>query len=225
PTTTNETIRRQIYWTMLSGGAGHLYGNKYVVFFDDPTWKTHLTTTAEAQVTLSNSLFLPRRWYDLVPDQSHTVLTTGFGTYATTGDVLQTDYATAARTPDGTLAMIYVPTTRTIGVDMGTFSGPVTARWFDPTTGALTPLTGSAFANVGVTQLAVPGAHADAATDWVLLLEAVPAGPDTSPPSTPGGLVATAVSSSQVSLSWSPSTDNVSVAGYSIFRDGSPVGT
>ncbi len=47
-----------------------------------------------------------------------------------------------------------------------------------------------------------------------------PAAPDTVAPSTPTGLVATAVSASRINLSWSASTDNVAVAGYRVFRDG-----
>lgn len=43
---------------------------------------------------------------------------------------------------------------------------------------------------------------------------------DMTPPSTPIGLTATAASSSQIDLSWTPSTDNVGVAGYRIYRNG-----
>jgi endo-1,4-beta-xylanase len=42
--------------------------------------------------------------------------------------------------------------------------------------------------------------------------------PDTSPPSGPAGLVASATTSSSISLAWAPSTDNVGVSGYQIFR-------
>src|SRR2546422_157047 len=48
---------------------------------------------------------------------------------------------------------------------------------------------------------------------------------DTTPPSVPAGLSASAVSSSQINLSWTASTDNVGVAGYSIFRGGVKIGT
>ena len=48
---------------------------------------------------------------------------------------------------------------------------------------------------------------------------------DTVPPSTPTGLTATAVSATQINLSWNPSTDNVGVTGYQIFRNGTQVGT
>ncbi len=47
--------------------------------------------------------------------------------------------------------------------------------------------------------------------------------PDRTPPSTPDGAVAAGTSTSQVSLSWSPSTDNVGVAGYEVLRDGKVV--
>jgi chitodextrinase len=48
---------------------------------------------------------------------------------------------------------------------------------------------------------------------------------DTTPPSMPTNLTATAVSSSQINLSWSASTDNVAVTGYKIFRNGAQVAT
>ena len=53
----------------------------------------------------------------------------------------------------------------------------------------------------------------------------VPPVPDTESPSTPTGLSATAVSSSQINLAWTASTDDVAVTGYKIFRNGNQVGT
>lgn len=43
---------------------------------------------------------------------------------------------------------------------------------------------------------------------------------DSSAPSIPTGLTATAISTSQINLSWTASTDNVAVTGYQVFRDG-----
>src|SRR6185503_16838505 len=42
---------------------------------------------------------------------------------------------------------------------------------------------------------------------------------DTQPPSTPAVLSASAVSSTQVNLSWTLSTDNVGVTGYQVLRN------
>ena len=48
---------------------------------------------------------------------------------------------------------------------------------------------------------------------------------DTQPPSVPANVTATAVSSSQINVSWSASTDNTGVAGYDVYRNGGLVGS
>ena len=48
-------------------------------------------------------------------------------------------------------------------------------------------------------------------------------GGDTLPPSAPTGLTVTAVSSSQINLSWNASSDNIGVTGYKIFRNGTQI--
>ena len=50
-------------------------------------------------------------------------------------------------------------------------------------------------------------------------------GSDTMPPTVPNGLVITAVSSSEVKVSWKPSADDRGVAGYKIYRNGMYVKT
>jgi chitodextrinase len=59
----------------------------------------------------------------------------------------------------------------------------------------------------------------------VALIPAVGAPFDTTPPSTPTNLSATAVSSSQINLSWTASTDDYAVTGYKIYRGGVQAGT
>ena len=48
---------------------------------------------------------------------------------------------------------------------------------------------------------------------------------DTQPPSVPTGLATTSVASGSVSLSWNASSDNVGVAGYTVYRNGTLYGT
>jgi chitodextrinase len=48
---------------------------------------------------------------------------------------------------------------------------------------------------------------------------------DTQAPTAPSGLTATAMSSSQINLSWNASTDNVGVVGYSVYRGGAQIAT
>ena len=49
--------------------------------------------------------------------------------------------------------------------------------------------------------------------------------PDTTAPTAPTGLTATAVSAGRIDLAWTGSTDNVGVTGYKIFRDGAQIAT
>jgi hypothetical protein len=64
-------------------------------------------------------------------------------------------------------------------------------------------------------------------SSWVLASGTSSAGtaPNTTSPSAPSNVAATAVSSSQINLSWTASTDNVSINGYNIYRNGSQIGT
>jgi len=48
---------------------------------------------------------------------------------------------------------------------------------------------------------------------------------DTSAPTTPNGLTATAAGATEIGLSWNASSDNVGVTGYQIRRDGAVIGT
>src|SRR5207249_3420113 len=49
--------------------------------------------------------------------------------------------------------------------------------------------------------------------------------PDTTPPTVPTGLTASAASSSQINLSWTASSDNVGVSGYRVYRNGTQIAT
>jgi hypothetical protein len=167
---TPAILRRQEYWTSLSGATGQLYGNHYTWVFSTG-WKNQLDTPGAVQIAHVKALFEPRAWYELVPDQVHTVVTAGYGTFSSTGSIDGNDYVTAARTPSGTLVMAYVPSARTVTVDMSQLSGPATARWYNPVVGTFTSLTGSPFAHTGSNDFTTPGTHADGAKDWVLILE------------------------------------------------------
>jgi chitodextrinase len=48
---------------------------------------------------------------------------------------------------------------------------------------------------------------------------------DTQPPTVPTSLTATAISTSQINLAWTASTDNVGVVGYNVYRDGVKIDT
>jgi len=64
-----------------------------------------------------------------------------------------------------------------------------------------------------------------AATDSFNIHATVTGVADATAPSIPTGLTATAVSVSAINLSWTASTDNVSVTGYQVFRDSIQIAT
>ena len=195
-----RSLRRQEYWTMLSGATGQVYGSAYTWRLAKG-WEGKIDSPGASQFRVMKDFFIQRRWYDLVPDQDHAVVVRGYGqlaeyvgrlaarygnrplpfdpvarlnAYTKLGLVSRNTFAPAARTADGTLAVAYLPTSRTVTVAMSTLSGPVTGRWFDPTSGSYIPITGSPFANVGSHDFQPPGINKAGDDDWVLVLEANP---------------------------------------------------
>src|SRR5206468_1648694 len=106
-------LRRQEYWSILSGAAGQFYGNHYTWQFADG-WKDNLDTTGSKQVGYFAKLFGGLPWYQLVPDQTHQVVTGGYGRFSATGNVGSSNYVTTAVTRDRRVAISYLPNGGTI---------------------------------------------------------------------------------------------------------------
>jgi hypothetical protein len=164
-----ENLRRQEYWTALSGTTGQLYGSAYSWRLQGD-WADNLDTIGIRQLSYVKQLFESRKWYDLVPDRDHQVLTHGFGHYSKDDSITTDTYATAARTTDGALVMAYLPDIRKVTIDMSQLSGQTTARWFDPSNATFTAI--GSFADSGTQDFTPPGNNGDGDGDWVLLLEA-----------------------------------------------------
>jgi len=59
-------LRRQEYWTMLSGACGQLYGNRYLWPFLSG-WQRYLDTPGSAQLGYLKALFEEQRWWTWYP--------------------------------------------------------------------------------------------------------------------------------------------------------------
>ena len=102
-------------------------------------------------------LFTSRAFYMLVPDQGHTVLTAGFESGTT--------YAAAARASDGSSVIAYIPTRRTVTIDLSQIAGTsARAWWFNPRTAETTLI--NTYPTTGSTTFTPPDAN-----DWVLVLD------------------------------------------------------
>ena len=164
-----QNLRRQEYWTALSGTSGQLYGSAYSWRLQGD-WQSNLDTIGILQLSYMKKLFEPRKWYALVPDWDHQLLTRGFGRFSKSDSITTDTYATAARTSDGSLAMAYLPDIRKVTVDMTKLSGRVRARWFDPSDASFTDI--GSYGNTGSRHFTPPGLNHDGDGDWLLLLEA-----------------------------------------------------
>ncbi|QQS02079.1 MAG: DUF4038 domain-containing protein [Austwickia sp.] len=164
--TTNETLRRQILWAMTSGAAGDFAGSRDWKF--DEGWETRLDTDAVAQIAGVRRIVAKMPWWEMAPDRA--LVTAGQGTPLPDdreADMLDSDYATAARTEDGRFAAVYIPTARTVTIDRAKLSADVQALWVDPSTGASRPAgSGTAFTT--------PGPNAAGDGDWLLILSSTP---------------------------------------------------
>jgi hypothetical protein len=164
PPTTDETLRRQVLWSLTSGAAGEFFGSDDWDLHDG--WERRLSTRALTQITRLRKLFSTLRWWELVPDTGNRLVTGGRGTQLTTDepkDVLENDYVTAARTPDGRLAVVYLPARHTISVDRSAMATGTRAAWVDPTSGRRRPVPMTA-------SFTTPGRNAAGRDDWLLVL-------------------------------------------------------
>ncbi|HWW00429.1 MAG TPA: DUF4038 domain-containing protein [Candidatus Acidoferrum sp.] len=219
---TPNVLRRQEYWSLLSGANGGYMSGNYWTWTFNSGWQSYLNSPGVAQLRHAKYLIQLRRWFDLIPDQDHKLLTTGYGTFSDSGNVSDNDFATTARTADGNLAISYLPTLRTITVDMTRMAGNTTARWFDPTAGTYSPIIGSPFPNTGTVDFTPTGNNGGGEGDWVLVLETEPT--ETQPPTvTLVSPSAGAVLSNVVAVS-ATVTGDVEVLGVQFQVDGANLG-
>jgi hypothetical protein len=110
------------------------------------------------------TLFAPRSWWNLQPDASNATLTAGLSSGQ--------DRAVLARASDRSFAIAYLPSVRTVTVNLGQLAGPnVTARWYDPANGSYSTVTGSPFPASGSQNFRPAGSNSSSFGDWALVLE------------------------------------------------------
>jgi hypothetical protein len=158
-------VRKEAYLSACCGSTGHHYGHNAIWGMDSVPdyqpgcnlpWKEHLDDPGTSVFYLGR-LMRSRAWYTLVPDQDHTVMTTGYGSGSS--------YAPCTRTSGGATVMAYIPDSRTVTIDMTKISGTA-ARcwWFNPRSGE-SKLIGQ-YPNTGKKDFRPPDND-----DWVLVLD------------------------------------------------------
>ena len=171
--TTAQIIRRQAYWSILAGASGEIFGHrdmyqvnkKFVQALNDP---------GSESMKIFQTFVQSIPWYNMKGDWAHSLFITGRGTFNSTQYPGGEDYATAAFTPDSTLAILYMPSYRTVGINMNRFKKPVVIKWFDPSTGAYKTIP-KTFPNKGISYIKPPSFRNDKGyDDWVLIVATKP---------------------------------------------------
>jgi hypothetical protein len=133
---TDRDVRKFAYWSVFAGACGVTYGCHDIWQFWKPgrapvswartPWEVALKLPGSTQVGLLRKLIESRPVLTRIPDQSLIVGDPGKGG----------EHAQATRSASGDYAMIYVPVSRTITLDLAKLSGKMTVVWwFDPRTG------------------------------------------------------------------------------------------
>jgi hypothetical protein len=169
-----QPVRRFLWWGWLNSIGGYVAGNGYVWPFDRGSrlrlrarYLSHLDTQNTTDLAHLNALIRSISWYALVPDGLAPVgvlVTEGRGTPDAAG------YVAAAASPDGRLLLAYAGpgAHHAFRLDMTRMRGPVTARWFNPTTGAYTSL--GTLPNRSTHEFMPPGDNGTGYDDWALIL-------------------------------------------------------
>jgi hypothetical protein len=163
-------MRGQEWGTVLNGGSGFGILGSFDALYDPLQWLGKNPGIEQGQYC--TDFFTARHWYDLLPDWSHTFLTSQSGTPGSR----DFKYVSAALTRDGSLGVCYYPGESgerfqlTVNMaKMGAGLGSSRARWYDPTDGTFRII--GKIANSGSHTFTTPGANSKKATDWVLVLE------------------------------------------------------
>lgn len=159
-------VRKSGYWSMLSGACGHTYGNHNIWQFNDPVrrepifkartpWRTALDHPGAVQMGIMRRFLEDHSWWELLPDQSLIAGDAGTGE----------DHVRAARTNDGSLAILYAPTGRPLRCREDKVPPSHRSYWFNPRTGTKTP----AMLDAGGTYTPPSSGRGH---DWLLVLDA-----------------------------------------------------
>ena len=172
---TERGLRMQAYQAVLSGAAGQIFGNNPIWHFHGPglvpapvTWQQALDSPGARSMTHLHELMATIPWWRLEPDIGNALLTGGRGP--------EDAHAVAARAADRSFAIVYLPTSREITIDLRQLAGPkVIARWYDPADGRFLPVGGSPFPATGLRRLRPEHAgNGSGFDDWVLILQSAP---------------------------------------------------
>jgi uncharacterized protein DUF4038 len=180
--TFDRAARQSLWWAYCSGARYYNFGSEGIWKWDSlalaQTTGEYFYTTTAAKIRASFEGLAG--WHQLVPDTGNALITGGRGTRITSlpsgggapkyEPSTSNTYVAVSRTPDtgsgSDLAVMYVPSAKTVTIDQTKMKAGYTASRVDPDTGAVTAITAGANYNT-----AAFGNNARGGPDWVIVLQ------------------------------------------------------
>jgi hypothetical protein len=164
-----DDIRRIMYWNVFAGGAGQTYGchavwqmytlDRQPVNAPLRPWKVSLELPMANQVKHLKNLMLSKAYFSRIPDYE----------MVTSKQEDDEHFVIATRDRDGTYAMIYFPTGKSVEVDFSKLKNKtLKGNWYDPRTGVSFPYSGVVLTK-GNNLIKAPSSGKG--QDWVLVVE------------------------------------------------------
>lgn len=175
--TYDRAQRQENWWTLASGARGILFESEAVYPWTAATCVTNVTAEWYPSHNLANAAAAFTSWagwHKLLPDLSSAFVTAGRGTRVAGlvegggggayEPAFTNSWVAASITPDGSLAVCYLPGHTTITCTTSMLASGWTAHWIDPVTGA------SSSAGSGPTfNSTAKGTNSQGDPDWVLV--------------------------------------------------------
>lgn len=153
-----QCLRSQAWWSALGGLAGHFFGSGKL--WDFPSgWRDGLDTPGTDSMLQLGRIMRARGWGELTPDYDHMAMVAGYG------DINGDTWAATATRHDRNSILAYIPTPRTVTIEMGRLNGVEADVWWINPLSAESQLVGR-FPTSGLRDFTTPGPG-----DWLLILD------------------------------------------------------
>ncbi len=168
-------IRKSLYWSVFAGACGYTYGchdiwqmlsdARPAVTWARTPWKTAIDLPAACQLRYCRELIESRPYLTRIPDAGVWGQTPILKSDAGTG----ADHVHATRDADSSYAMVYIPSSQRVTIDMSRITGgKAIAWWYNPRTGQASEI--GVFDTAGNREFYTPATD-QTGRDWVLVLD------------------------------------------------------
>ena len=157
PRLTGQSYRVQ--WDIFSGTVPYGIFGSFKTWCNATDWKNEMNNYGSVTMDYLQRLFRSRSWQTLIPDFENHVITSGYGTLDSK------DYVASARTSNGNTIIAYLPSKRTVTVDMSNIQGEkAKCWWYNPSNGKA--IVSGTYNNFGFRSFTP-----DSEGDWVLVID------------------------------------------------------